>query len=604
MTGQPTYDELSARVQELEGIVDQLNREKKNPSPESGYLRDILNSTNLPIYLKSADYKYILVNKVYEKLANVTSEEIKGKDDYAIFPEPVAALFRSQDEEVKARNTLMDFRETVPLPDGIHTFITSKFPLHDKDGEIYGLAGICTDVTELEQVSAAKSEFLARMSHEIRTPMNGIIGMTGLLLGTELSDEQLDFTETIKDSANGLLTVINHILDFSKIEAGKLELEELDFNLRHTLEDTCDIIALRAQQKGLELICQMEPEVPSRLIGDPSRLRQMIINLANNAIKFTPRGEVSIHVSIADDLDTESVLLFEIKDTGIGIPPSLQASLFDPFVQADISTTRKYGGTGLGLSIVKQLAELMSGEIGVVSEEGQGSTFWFKIKLRKQQASGRSSKEPGSVGPDLSNCRILAVDDNRTNRLYLGKLADSWGCHDFSGAPDARSALEILRKAFADGKPYDLVIIDMHMPETDGESLARSIRADQQLTDARLVMMTSMGTRGDSARLTEIGLDAYLSKPVKETVLKKCLETVFKGQDHGKKQGDGLVTRHSIADSEQRDIRILLVEDNPINRKVSTAILDQLGYQTESAINGLEALELLKKRPFDLLIMD
>ncbi len=374
----------------------------------------------------------------------------------------------------------------------------------------------------------AKGEFLANLSHDIRTSMNGIMGMTGLLLDTELTPEQRDFTGLIKKSADSLLDILNGILDFSKIEAGKLELDIQDFDLRTTLEDVNDIMALRAHEKGVELVCLTEPGLPLLLQGDVGRLRQILINLMDNAVKFTHQGEVSLHVSLDSEEENEGVILrFTIKDTGIGISDDKIDKLFDAFTQADGSTTRKFGGTGLGLNISKQLVGLMGGEIGVESEVGKGSTFHCTVRLQKQPDQEKGSMiRIEEMDEKLLEKRILVVDDNETNCRALANMLTFWKCrHDT--APDADKALEKLQKAARTGDPFHIAVLDMFMPGTDGETLGKKIKTDPELQDIALVMLNLIGERWDVSRLKKAGFAAFLTKPVKQAQLYDCLMTVI-----------------------------------------------------------------------------
>ncbi|MEN6392589.1 MAG: response regulator [Anaerolineaceae bacterium] len=572
------------------------------------YYEALVKNSPIAIVTVATNNQIVSCNPAFEKLFGYSFEEAQGEDLDAIvtndnfYNEAVAyseeishgKLIHGMGKRKKKDGSLLDVEIF-----GVPVIV---------DGEQIGNLALYNDITELyqarleaEEADRAKSEFLANMSHEIRTPMNGIIGMIELALSTELTMEQRDYLSTALESADSLLSLLNDILDFSKIEARRLELETIDFDLRSTIEGVASLMAQKAYDKGLEIACLIQENIPTKLRGDPGRVRQILGNLVSNAIKFTKKGEIVICAEAVSETDTRIEARFSVQDTGIGIPKDRQEAVFKRFTQADGSTTRKYGGTGLGLSISKQLVEMMGGKIGVESEPGKGSLFWFTAFFEKQTDWKEQPLPPLS---DLIGLHVLCIDDNATNRMILNKMISSLGCQ-VETAASGEEGLGLLRSFSESDDPIKIVFVDMQMPLMDGAQTARAINADEQIKPVSIVILTSIGKRGDAKLCEEIGCAGYLLKPIRKIDLMETLRAIV-GQNKllQIEKPKGVITRHSIIENKTSLPPILIAEDNPINQKLTVTMLEKAGFKVKTVENGLQAIEAMKHEHFSLVLMD
>lgn len=574
------------------------------------YFEALVKNSPVAIVIMDMDSNILSCNPAFENLYGYKQVEVRGKNlDKLITREAdleSAALYSNQ---VAGGSTIHGYGQRVRKNSSVVDVEIFGVPVV-VDGKAFGILGLYHDVSDIvqarreaEAADRAKSEFLANMSHEIRTPMNGIIGMIELTQGTSLTHEQKDYLNTAKESADALLTLLNDILDFAKIESGYLTLENIDFDPRSTVESVTTAIAPRAESKGLEVLCLNQPNIPARLVGDPGRLRQILMNLAGNAIKFTSNGEIVVRAALEQEEGDKVTLKFSVSDTGIGIPHDRQAAIFERFVQVDSSTTRKFGGTGLGLAISKQLVELMGGKIGLISEPNAGSTFWFTAVFLK---SNTPVEEMLELPKELHDVHVLVVDDNPTNRLILTKQLQVFGCRADS-VGDSLSVIQQLTSASQSGDPYKIVILDMQMPEKDGITTLAEIKQNDLVKDVHVIILTSMGHRGDAAKLTSLGCDGYLVKPVKKDHLEEMILLVL-----GQKLRTSsltiptgqLFTSHTISERRRKLVQILLAEDNPINQKLAVNLLQKAGYSVDVVDNGQMAVDAMLNKNYTIVLMD
>ena len=567
---------------------------------------------NLPVHVlrKNREGRFTFANSSFCHLLGRPLTEILGKTDFDFYPPDLASKYRQDDRRVMESGQLFEDIEQYERDGALRYVQVMKSPVRDAAGEIVGVQAVFWDVTDqiiarrtleqakqaAEEASRSKSFFVANMSHEIRTPMNAILGMAQLMAQTPLSSEQRDYLQIIREAGETLLALINSILDFSKIEAGRLELESVEFSLREELGNTMKGLALRAHSKRLELAYRVDPGVPDALLGDPVRLRQVIVNLVDNAVKFTERGEVVVEVVCVRCPNGEAELQFAVRDTGIGIPPDKRESIFAAFEQADKSTTRRFGGTGLGLAICKRLVELMGGRIWVESTPGEGSRFSFTARFATV-AEPRTQAPPTDLRP-YAGQRILVVDDNRTNRRIIQEMLAQWGLAG-EAADSGETALEIVETSLREENPYDLILTDLLMPGMDGLELVRRVRELLPPEKTAVIVLSSADSPGDQAALRELGVALALTKPIKQSELYNAVAEILGVPWHPPDTGMPAAKLPVLP-----RLRILLAEDSPFNQKVAVTLLEKAGHEVVVAVDGRQALEWLDRRDFDLVLMD
>jgi two-component system sensor histidine kinase/response regulator len=584
----------------------------------NGWLHGILEHATLTIHVKDLEGRYLVASRAWLEATGFSADRVLGRTDAELFGREVATAVRASDlAMIRAGKAVEEQRDFISHGE-LRRYSVVKFPLRDAVGNPYAIAAIGTDLTEhhraLEnavEASRSKSEFLANMSHEIRTPLNGVIGMTELLLGTELSAEQRDYAQTAVTSGEALLGVINDILDFSKIEAGRLELDHHQFELREAIEETCEMLAPQAHGKGLELLAWIDDDVPAIVGGDRGRVRQVLINLLSNAVKFTEEGEVTVRVGARRDGPDAITLRVEVADTGVGIEPSALAGIFESFSQADTSTTRRYGGTGLGLTICRQLVEMMGGEIGADSVPGEGSRFHFTARLEADRRAQLAEVSPRPSVPD--GLRALVVDDNATNRQILTSYLSAGGVV-VEHAASAAEALGALHAAVREGAPFELVVTDYRMPGMNGLELTQAIRRAPSLRSLRVVMLTSSGDHRAAAR--DSGVQRVLTKPVRRerllTAVAEAMSADAASAELAAAHGGSFAApaapvttpEPAPAPASPGGARVLIAEDNAVNRLVIEGMLAKRGIAADVAENGREALERLRERAYDAVFMD